>query len=77
MASAPASEQFLVDRLGDAEAAGGILAVDDDEIERRSADHAGQMFGNGGAAGPADHVTVEEYANQELRKSNVARSVNT
>ena len=26
-------EQLLVDRLGDAEAAGGVLAVDDDEIE--------------------------------------------
>ena len=26
-------EEFLADRLGDAEAAGGVLAVDDDEIE--------------------------------------------
>ena len=26
-------EQFAIDRLGDAEAAGGVLAVDDDEIE--------------------------------------------
>ena len=36
-------DEFLVDRLGDAEAAGGVLAIDDDEIERPVADHAGQM----------------------------------
>ena len=53
-------EQFLVDRLGDAEAAGGILAIDDDEIERPVADHAGKMFDDGGAAGLADDVTDEE-----------------
>ena len=67
-------EQFLVDRFGDAEAAGGILAVDDDEIERPVTDHAGQMFGDGGAAGPADDVTDEENTqSQALRKSNVLR----
>ena len=53
-------DEFLVDRLGDAEAAGGVLAVDDDEIERPVADHAGQMFRDGGAPGPADHVTDEK-----------------
>ena len=55
-------EQFLVDRLGDAEAAGGVLAVDDDEIKRPVSDHAGEMFGNGGATGLADDVTDEEDA---------------
>ena len=55
-------DEFLVDRLGDAEAAGGILAIDDDEIERPVADHAGQMFCDGGAAGPADHVADEKNA---------------
>ena len=53
-------EQVLIDRLGDAEPAGGILAIDDDEIERPVADHAGQMFGDGGAAGLADDVTDKE-----------------
>ena len=53
-------EEFLVDRLGDAEAAGGVLAIDDDEIERPVADHAGQMLRNGGAPGPADHVADEK-----------------
>ena len=71
-------EQFLIDRLGDAEPAGGILAIDDDEIERPVADHARQMFGDGGAAGPADDVTDEENTQvQGLRKSNILVSVST
>ncbi len=53
-------QQFLIDRLGDAETAGGIFAIDDDEIERPVADHARQISGDGGAAGPADDVTDEE-----------------
>ncbi len=55
-------EEFLIDRLGDAETAGGILAVDDDEVERPVPDHAGQIFRDRGAACPADHVTDEENA---------------
>jgi hypothetical protein len=55
-------DEFLIDRLGDAEAAGGVLAIDDDEIERPVADHAGQMLRDRGAAGPADHVTDEKNA---------------
>ena len=53
-------EEFLIDRLGDAEAAGGVLAIDDDEVELPVADHAGQMFRNRGAPCPADHVTDEK-----------------
>ena len=53
-------EEFLIDRLGDAKSAGGILAVDDDEIERPVPDHTGQIFRDRGAACPADHVTDEE-----------------
>src|ERR1700689_3993381 len=55
-------DEFLVDRLRDAEAAGRVLAVDDHEIEAEVADQAGQMFRDGGAPGPADHVTDEENA---------------
>ncbi len=55
-------DEFLVDRLGDAEATGGVLAIDDDEIERPVTDHAGQMLRDGGAPGPADHVTDEKNA---------------
>ncbi len=71
-------DEFLVDRLGDAEAAGGVLAIDDDEIERPVADHAGQMLGDGGAPGPADHVADEKNAQvHQLRKSNTCVSVST
>jgi len=64
-------EQFLIDRFRDAESAGRILAIDDDEIEPEVADHAGQMFGDGGAPGPADDVAHEENAQVQLRKSNI------
>ena len=71
-------EQFLVDRLGDAEAAGRVLAVDDDEIERPVADHARQMFGDGIAPGPADDVAHKQNTQpHELRKSNAFVSVST
>ncbi len=71
-------DELLVDRLGDPEAAGGILAIDHHEIERPVADQAGQMFRDGGAAGPADHVPDEKNAqSHELRKSNIAVSVST
>ena len=43
-------EEFLIDRLGDAETAGGILAIDDDEVERPVPDHTGQIFRDRGAA---------------------------
>ena len=55
-------DQFVVDRLGDAEAAGGVLAVDDDEIELPLRDQAGQLVGDAGAPGAADHVADEENA---------------
>ena len=53
-------EQFLVDRLGDAEAAGSVLAVDDNEIERPVADHAGQVFRDRGTPGTANDVANEQ-----------------
>ena len=53
-------EEFLVDRFRDAKAAGRILAIDDDEIERPVLDHAGKIFVDGGAAGSSDDVTDEE-----------------
>ena len=37
-------EEIVVDRLGNAEAPGGVLAVDDDEVEAPVADQDGQMF---------------------------------
>src|ERR1700730_15558715 len=55
-------DEFLVDLLRDPKTAGGVLAIDDHEIERPVADHAGQMFRDGGATGPADHVADEKNA---------------
>ena len=42
--------------------AGGILAIDDDEVESPVPDHTGQIFRDRGAACPADHVANEENA---------------
>jgi hypothetical protein len=53
-------DELLIDRLGDPEATGGILAIDDDEVERPVLDHARQMFGYCGAAGLADDVTDKQ-----------------
>ena len=71
-------EEFLVDRLRDAKAAGRILAIDDDEIERPVPDYAGKIFIDGGASGPADDVTDKEDTQAYLlRKSNTSFSVST
>src|SRR5262245_20522088 len=71
-------EQFPGDGFRDAEAAGRILAIDDDEIERPVLDHAGEVFQDGGAAGPADDVADEEDTQTYLlRKSNTSFSVST
>ena len=53
-------ERVVEDILGDAEAAGGVLAVDDDEIEPEVRDQAGQPVPDRGAAGTAHHVAEEE-----------------
>src|SRR4051794_29123293 len=55
-------EKLLIDRFGDTEAAGGILAVDDDEIERPVLDHARQIFGDRRAPGATDDITHKENA---------------
>ena len=43
-------DQFLIDRLGDAESARGILAIDDDEVERPVAHETRQMLADCGAS---------------------------
>ena len=71
MRSARASSRSRQNAFSDAETAGGILAIDDDEIERPVPDHAGQIFVDGGAAGSADDVADEEDTQtSDLRKSN-------
>ena len=72
-------DQLVIDRLGDAEAAGGILAVDHDEIELPVGDQARQPLDDDRAPGAADHVADEENAHRlrTLRKSITSRSVST
>ena len=53
-------EELLVDRLGDAEAAGGILAIHRDEIEPPVAHQPGQTLEQDGAAAAAHDVADEE-----------------
>ena len=53
-------EQLLQDGLGDAEAAGRVLAVDDDEVERVAPAQAGQRLDNRLAAGAADDIAEKE-----------------
>ena len=60
-------EEFVADRLGDAEAAGSVLAIDHDEIERPAAPQARQGLEEHGAAGPADNVTNEEQPHRVIR----------
>ena len=47
-------------RAAQAHAAGGVLAVDHDEIERPVAAQPRQMLSERGAAGPAHHVAEKE-----------------
>ena len=49
-------DQLIVDDLGDAEAAGSILAIDDDEIELPLGNECGQSFDHDGPPGAADNV---------------------
>jgi hypothetical protein len=53
-------QDLIADRLGDAEAAGGILAVDDHAIELPAVAKPGQALDHRIAAGPPDDVTEEE-----------------
>ena len=60
-----ASRQDLVaDRLGDAEAAGGVLAVDDDAVELPGLAQGGQALLHRDPAGAADDVTEEKQTHE-------------
>ena len=64
-------EQFAGGVFADAEAAGGVLGVDGDEIQPESAAKVGQVIGNAGAAGAADDVAEESKAHGSRVLSNV------
>jgi hypothetical protein len=53
-------EQLLIDRLGDAEAARRVLAIDDDEIERPVPDQSRQAVRDRDAAAAADDVSDKQ-----------------
>jgi hypothetical protein len=55
-------DEIVVDGFGNAKTTGGVLAIDDDQIELPVADGAGQMLEDGGASGLADHVADEKNA---------------
>ena len=59
-------DELLVDRLGDAEAAGGVLAVDGDEIELPVAHEPRQPLEHDGAPAAADDVADEENSHALL-----------
>ena len=48
--------------FGDAEAAGGIFAIDDHEVELQVGNQARQFFPDRSAAGLANHVTEKQKA---------------
>src|SRR5207248_8313354 len=50
--------ELAADLVGDAEAGGGVLAVDDDEIEGELSPEPRDVLGDDGAAGPADDVAA-------------------
>src|SRR4029453_15951665 len=61
--------ELVIDRLGDAEAARSVLAVDDDQIELPVALGGGQMLGDGVAA-RAPHDIAHEENTQTNRSEN-------
>ncbi len=61
----PGIEELVADLGRDAEAAGGVLAVDDDEVERELVAQPGEMLRHHRSARPANHVT----ANQNTHRS--------
>ncbi len=52
--------EFGADLVGDAEAVRGVLAVDDDEIERQFAAQARQMRADHLAPRPPDHIAAQQ-----------------
>ena len=60
-------DQVPVDGLGDAEPAGGVLAVDDHAVELPVGDEAGQPLVNDHAPAAPDNVSNEKDAHASVR----------
>ena len=70
-------DQFAIDRLGDAEAAGGVLAIGDDQIELPIADKLRQALGDDGSPAPPDNIADEKNAHAQPFIAIASRSVST
>src|SRR5262249_52887675 len=72
-------DEIAVDRFGDAEPAGRVLAVDDDAIELPAGDQARQAIEHDGAAALAHDVAdgQEAHRSEAFRQSITSRSVST
>ena len=57
-------DEIAVDGFGDAEAAGRVLAVDDDAVELPVGDQAGQPFDHDGPAAAPDDIAHEQEAHR-------------
>jgi hypothetical protein len=55
-------QDFIADGLGEAEAARGVLAIDDGAIEPPALTQGGQAIRYGFSPGPADDIAKEEQA---------------
>src|SRR5579862_240490 len=71
------AEKIVADRLGDAKTAGGVLAVDDDEIERPTTAQLRQTIQQDRAARAPHDVTDQQHAHQEGLAAISSRSVST
>ena len=65
-------EEILADRLGDAESASGVLAVDDDEIEFPARPQVRQMLQQDGASRAPHDVADEQEAHQPKSRASIS-----
>ncbi len=57
-------DQIIEDRLGDAKAASGVLAIDDDEIDGIALDEARQGIANHVSARATDDIAEKQKTHQ-------------
>ena len=70
-------DQLAIDRFRDAEAAGGVLAIGDDQIEFPVADELRQALGDDSPPAPPDNVADEKNAHAQPFIAIASRSVST
>ena len=66
----PGGEEFLEDRFGQAEAAGGVLAVDDDEVEIPPRPQDRRLLDHRRATRTSDNVADEQEPHSALADEN-------